>query len=352
LRIAQVAPLVEAVPPKLYGGTERIVSFLTEELIGLGHEVTLFASGDSATSARLEPMCARALRLDPEMREPLAPHLMMLERVLRRTDEFDVIHFHLDYLPFMSFAQQATPCLTTQHGRLDFPEIWPLFRAHRWMSLVSISMAQRTPMPWANWAATIPHGLPERLLTMEEGRPSYLAFLGRLSPEKRVDRAIEIAGRVGLPLKIAAKIDRADQDYFNDGIKPLLALPHVEFVGEIADAEKASFLAGAHALLFPIDWPEPFGLVMIEAMACGVPVIACRRGSVPEVIEDGLTGFLVDNIEEAVRAVDRLPQLSRAAIRARFMNRFTARRMAEDYSALYERLAHGGRQLAKDVAAE
>jgi glycosyltransferase involved in cell wall biosynthesis len=338
LRIAQIAPLTEAVPPKLYGGTERIVSFLTEELTQLGHEVTLFASADSITSARLVPMCERALRFGSNIKEPLALHLSMLERVLRRAGEFDILHFHLDYLPFIPFARQVRPCLTTQHGRLDIPEIWPLFRAHPWMSQVSISAAQRAPMPWANWAATIPHGLPERLLEPQDTRPSYLAFLGRISLEKCVDRAIEIAGRACMKIKIAAKVDRSDRDYFDEKIRPMLAQPHVEYIGEISDTEKATFLSGAHALLFPIDWPEPFGLVMIEAMACGVPVVAYPHGSVPEVIEDGRTGFLVDSIEGAVRAVDRLPSLARAAVRARFEERFTARRMAADYSVLYARL--------------
>jgi glycosyltransferase involved in cell wall biosynthesis len=352
MRIAQIAPLTEAVPPKLYGGTERIVSFLTEELVRLGHDVTLFASGDAITSATLAPMCARALRLDPGVRDAMAPHLMMLETVFRRADEFDVLHSHLDYWPFSLLTRQPTPFLTTLHGRLDLPEIWPHFEAHACAPLVSISNAQRAPMPWANWAGTIHHGLPERLLTPnEDAAPSYLAFLGRIAPEKRVDRAIEIAGRCGLPLKIAAKVDRVDRDYFQERIRPLLAQPHVEFVGEIADAEKAAFLSAAHALLFPIEWPEPFGLVMIEAMACGVPVIAFDHGSVPEVVEHGLTGFVVGDVEGAVAAVERLPALPRAAVRARFEERFTARRMAEDYAALYARLARGRPPRMRAVAA-
>jgi len=338
MRIAQIAPLTEAVPPKFYGGTERVVSFLTEELVALGHDVTLFASGDSVTAARLEPMCPRALRLDPEVRDALAPHLMMLERVFRRAGEFDVLHFHLDYLPFSLFSRQATPFVTTLHGRLDLPEIWPLYETHAQAPLVAISASQRAQMDWANWAATIHHGLPEQLLKPVPAKPSYLAFLGRIAPEKRVDRAIKIAGRSGMPLKIAAKVDRADQDYFDSRIRPLLAQPHVEFIGEIGDHEKAEFLSGAQALLFPIDWPEPFGLVLIEAMACGTPVIAYEQGSVQEIIEDGITGFLVDGISSAVEAVGRLPSLSRAVVRRRFEERFTARRMAEDYVAMYRRL--------------
>lgn len=338
MRIAQVAPLAEAVPPKLYGGTERIVSFLTEELVALGHEVTLFASGDSVTAARLEAMCPRALRLDPGVRDPNAPTFVMLESVLRRAREFDIIHFHLDYWPFSLFARQPTPFLTTLHGRLDLPEIWPLYRLHGRVPLVSISDSQRAPMPWANWAATIHHGLPAGLLAPRPVRPSYLAFLGRIAPEKRVDRAIEIAEAVGMPLLIAAKVDRVDRDYFEERIRPMLSRPRVEFIGEIGDADKAEFLSGAHALLFPIDWPEPFGLVMIEAMACGTPVIAFEGGSVREIVEDGRTGFVVNSIGEAAAAVRRLPTLSRAAVRRRFEERFTARRMAEDYVALYRAL--------------
>jgi glycosyltransferase involved in cell wall biosynthesis len=353
MRIAQIAPLTESVPPKLYGGTERIVSFLTEELVALGHDVTLFASGDSVTSARLEAMCPRALRLDPTVGDRMAPFFMMLETVLRRADEFDVLHFHLDYMPFSLFTRQPVPHVTTLHGRLDLPEIWPHYRTHREVPLISISESQRKPMAWASWAATIHHGLPETLLRPDPAaKPEYLAFIGRISPEKRVDRAIEIAGRAGLPLKIAAKVDRADQDYFEEQIRPLLAQPHVEYIGEIADAEKGAFLAGAHALLFPIDWPEPFGLVMIEAMACGVPVIAFNHGSVPEVLEEGRTGFLVNDLDAAVRAVDRLPQLSRAAVRRRFEERFTARRMAEDHVALYERLVRAKLPPMRAIAAE
>jgi len=352
LRIAQIAPLTEAVPPKLYGGTERVVSFLTEELVALGHDVTLFASGDSVTAARLVPMCPRALRLDPEVRDPLAPHLSMLEQIYRRAGEFDILHFHLDYLPFSLFSRQPTPFVTTLHGRLDLPEIWPLYEMHSRAPLVAISASQRAQMHWANWAATIHHGLPERLLQPVPAEPSYLAFLGRIAPEKRVDRAIRIAGRSGVPLKIAAKVDRADQDYFDSRIRPLLAQPHVEFIGEIGDHEKAEFLSGAHALLFPIDWPEPFGLVLIEAMACGTPVITYGHGSVREIIEDGITGFIVEDIPGAVEAVRRLPGLSRAAVRRRFEERFTGRRMAEDYVAMYRGLVQRQEALLQRMAAE
>lgn len=339
MRIAQIAPLAEAVPPKLYGGTERVVSYLTEELVALGHDVTLFASGDSVTTATLAPMSPQALRLDKTIGDPNAPVFLMLERVLRRAHEFDILHFHLDYMPFSLFTRQPTPHVTTLHGRLDLKEIWGHYELHRDVPLISISDSQRRPMAWANWARTIHHGLPQNLFRPTPGaKPSYLAFLGRISPEKRVDRAIEIAGRAGMKLKIAAKVDRADRDYFEQTIEPLLAQPHVEFIGEIGDHQKAEFLSNAQALLFPINWPEPFGLVMIEAMACGTPVIAYNHGSVPEVMQDGLTGFIVDGEDAAVEAVGRLPLLSREAIRAEFDKRFTARRMAEEHVALYEEL--------------
>jgi glycosyltransferase involved in cell wall biosynthesis len=325
------------VPPKLYGGTERVISWLTEELVALGHDVTLFASGDSVTTARLEPMWPTALRLDGSVRDPNALHMMMIEQVCRRAREFDLLHFHLDYYPFSAVSRQSTPSITTLHGRLDLPEHQPVFETFSTMPVVSISTAQRRPAPGANWVAAIHHGLPENLLTPQPAMPSYLAFLGRISPEKRVDRAIHIAERCGLKLKIAAKVDPVDQDYFNE-IRPLLAKPHVEFIGEINDAEKSQFLSEAIALIVPIDWPEPFGLVMIEAMACGAPVIAFNRGSVPEVIEDGVTGFVVEDETSAVGAVRQLSRLSRPAIRQRFEERFTARRMAKDYLACYRTL--------------
>lgn len=338
MRIAQVAPLTEAVPPQLYGGTERIVHWLTEELVALGHDVTLFASGDSRTSAKLEAMWPRALRLDGSIRDPNALHMAMLERVRQQSDTFDFLHFHLDYYPFSLFARQATPFLTTLHGRLDLPEHQPTFDTFSSAPVVSISNAQRRPVPQARWVRTIHHGLPENLLVPQPAKPHYLAFLGRIAPEKRADLAIRIAERCGIPLKIAAKVDRADIDYYEEKIRPLLNSPNVEYIGEIGDKDKSSFLSGALALLVPIDWPEPFGLVMIEAMACGTPVIAFNRGSVPEVVDDGLTGFVVEDELSAIGAVNRLDQLSRKKIRARFEERFTARRMALDYLATYRSL--------------
>jgi glycosyltransferase involved in cell wall biosynthesis len=338
MRIAQVAPLTEAVPPTLYGGTERVISWLTEELVGLGHDVTLFASGDSLTSAKLEAMWPRALRLDGTVRDPNALNMMMIEQVYRRSREFDLIHMHLDYFPFSLMSRQPTPFMTTLHGRLDLPEHHPTFDVFSGIPVVSISNSQRRPIPKANWVGTVHHGLPADLLQPQAVQPSYLAFLGRISPEKRLDRAIGIASRCGLPLKIAAKVDRADQDYFDETIAPLLLTPGVEFIGEIGDEQKSEFLSGAIALLVPIDWPEPFGLVMIEAMACGTPVIAFNRGSVPEVIEDGLTGFVVEDETSAASAVRQIGGLSRNAIRRRFEERFTARRMAEDYVRLYRSL--------------
>ncbi len=338
MRIAQISPLTEAVPPKLYGGTERVISWLTEDLVALGHDVTLFASGDSVTSAKLEPMWPRALRLDGSVRDPNALHMTMVEEVYRRAQEFDLLHFHIDYYPFSLMSRQPTPFVTTLHGRLDLPEHQPMFHTFSSIPLISISASQRRPAPNANWVGTVHHGLPENLLTPQPAKPSYLAFLGRISPEKGVDRAIRIAERCGLPLKIAAKVDAADRDYYEDDIRPLLSKPHVEFIGEISDAQKPEFLSGAIALVVPIDWPEPFGLVMIEAMACGTPVIAFNRGSVPEIIEDGLTGFIVEDETSAVGAIRGLPSLSRAAVRKRFEERFTSRRMAERYLKVYREL--------------
>ena len=340
MRIAQVAPLTEAVPPKLYGGTERVVYWLTEELIALGHEVTLFASGDSVTSAKLEAAWPRALRLDGSVRDPNALHMMMLERVYRQAADFDILHCHLDYYPFSLFSRQATPFVTTLHGRLDLPEHQPVFDTFSSVPVVSISNAQRRPLPQANWVRTVYHGLPERLLEPKPVKPSYFAFLGRIAPEKGIDRAIRIAEHCGVPLKIAAKVDRADREYFDEQIHPQIkAASNVEFIGEISDREKADFLSGAIVLLVPIDWPEPFGLVMIEAMACGTPVIAYNRGSAPEVIDEGISGFIVEDETGAIGAVDRLGQLSRARIRQQFEKRFTARRMAQDYLAVYRSLA-------------
>jgi glycosyltransferase involved in cell wall biosynthesis len=338
MRIAQVAPLTEAIPPKLYGGTERVVHWLTEELVALGHDVTLFASGDSCTSATLEAVWPRALRLDGAIRDPNALHMMMLERVRQQAADFDLLHFHLDYYPFSLFLRQSTPFVTTLHGRLDLPEHQPVFAAFSAAPVVSISDSQRRPLPHAGWVRTIHHGLPESLLRPLPGSRDYLAFLGRIAPEKAPDRAIRIAERCGIPLKIAAKVDSADRDYFEEKIRPMIRPPLIEYLGEIGDHEKSTFLSGAQALLSTIDWPEPFGLVMIEAMACGTPVIASNRGSVPEVIEDGLTGFIVEDETSAVAAIKRLPELSTEKVRARFEQRFTARRMATDYLSVYRRL--------------
>ncbi|MFC5067551.1 glycosyltransferase family 4 protein [Flaviflagellibacter deserti] len=335
MRIAQIAPLTEAVPPTLYGGTERVISWLTEELVALGHDVTLFASGDSRTSAKLEAIWPRALRLDGTVRDPNALHMMMIEHVYRRSDEFDLMHFHLDYYPFSLMSGQSTPFVTTLHGRLDLPEHQPVFETFSEVPVVSISDAQRRPVQEANWTATVHHGLPADLLTPQPVVPSYLAFLGRISPEKRLDRAIDIAQRCGLPLKIAAKVDRADQDYFDETIRPYLGTDGIEYIGEINDGQKADFLSGAIALLVPVDWPEPFGLVMIEAMACGTPVIAFNRGSVSEVVEHGVTGFVVEDQTSAVGAVRNLDSLSRPMIRRRFEERFTARQMTEQYLDVY-----------------
>jgi glycosyltransferase involved in cell wall biosynthesis len=339
MRIAQVAPLTEAIPPKLYGGTERVVSWLTEELVALGHDVTLFASGDSRTRARLESIWPRALRLDGKVRDPMALHMAMLERVYECADRFDVLHFHLDYFPFSLFSRSATPFITTLHGRLDLPEHQVVFDAFDRAPVISISDAQRRPVPRAHWIDTIHHGLPADLLKPCPVKPQYLAFLGRIAPEKAVDQAIGIARRAGLPLKIAAKVDPVDREYFERDIRPLLGLPGIEYIGEISDAQKPDFLSGAIGLLMPIDWPEPFGLVMIEAMACGTPVVAYPSGAVPEIVEDGVTGFVVTSEAAAVDAVHRLPELSRGRIRTRFEERFTARRMAMDYLAVYRRMA-------------
>lgn len=339
MRIAQIAPLHEAVPPKFYGGTERVVSYLTEALVEMGHDVTLFASGDSQTSAKLEAVWPQALRLDPSVRDTMAPHMLLLEEVRRRADEFDVLHFHIDYYPFSLFSRQQVPFLTTLHGRLDLPELQPIFNIFNEAPVVSISDNQRKPLPQANWLSTVYHGLPENLLTpVKDSKHEYLAFLGRISPEKCVDRAIRIAEQVGMPIKIAAKLDRADRAYYEEKIKPLFALPHVEYIGEINESQKSEFLGNAAALLFPIDWPEPFGLVMIEAMACGTPVIAFKRGSVPEVIENGVSGFVVEDELSAVAACKRLHTLPRERVRQAFEERFSSHVMAANYVKNYEEL--------------
>jgi glycosyltransferase involved in cell wall biosynthesis len=339
VKIAQVSPLYESVPPRLYGGTERVVSYLTEELVRQGHDVTLFASGDSVTRARLVSPCDQALRLDPRCQDPLAYHMIQLAQVFDRAEQFDVIHFHVDYLHYPYSSRQPVPHVTTLHGRLDMPDLAPLYRAFDEVPVVSISNAQRAPLPWLNWQATVHHGLPLGFQRRREEPGSYFAFLGRISREKRVDRAIEIACRAGVPLKIAAKIDRADREYYERDIAHLLDHPLVEYVGEIGEDQKEDFLGGAAAVLFPVDWPEPFGLVMIEAMACGTPVIAWRCGSVPEVIDEGVTGFVVDSIEDAVPAARRALELSRVACRRRFEERFSVQRMARDYVSVYEQLA-------------
>jgi glycosyltransferase involved in cell wall biosynthesis len=340
MRIAEIAPLYESVPPKLYGGTERVVSCLTEALVSQGHNVTLFASGDSVTQAELRPGCRRALRMDPLNVDALADHVLMAEQVLQASDEFDVVHSHIDYTPYPLWRRMKTPRVTTLHGRLNISNLRSLYQEFFDEPVISISNHQRQPLPWANWQTTIYHGLPTDLYRPRSGSGGYLAFLGRVSPEKRVDHAIEIAMRAGLPLKIAAKIDKQDQDYFQANIKPLLKCRDVEYVGEIGDAEKNAFLGDALALLFPIDWPEPFGLVMIEAMACGTPIIARARGSVPEIIDDGVTGYIVHNVEEAVQAVTKVSSLSRKRCRQIFEERFTADRMARDYVCVFEQLTH------------
>jgi glycosyltransferase involved in cell wall biosynthesis len=340
MKIAQIAPLAESVPPRLYGGTERVVSYLTEELVRLGHDVTLFASGDSQTSARLVACAPRALRLDPSVTDALPHHLLMIERVRSRVHEFDVLHFHVDQVHLPLFRPYARKSITTLHGRLDVADLAALYREFDEMPLVSISDSQRKPLPFANWAGTVYHGLAEPVCPFNPGpRGNYLAFLGRMSPEKGVERAIEIARRAGRRLRIAAKIDRTEEDYYRSRVAPLLSDPLVDFIGEVGEAEKPGFLGNAAALLFPIDWPEPFGLAMIEAMSCGTPVIAWPHGAVPEIVEHGVTGLLVGSIEEAVRAVNEAPRLDRAAVRRRFEERFSASRMARDYLAIYRSLA-------------
>jgi glycosyltransferase involved in cell wall biosynthesis len=341
MKIAQIAPLSECVPPKLYGGTERIVSYLSEQLVHLGHDVTLFASGDSQTSARLVPCSEAALRLSPAVKDHLPYHIIMLDRVHRRANEFDVLHFHIDLLHFPLIRHIAGRTVTTLHGRLDLPDLKPFYATFPEVPLVSISHYQRQPLPQeVNWVANVYHGLPKDLLAFtREPVGNYLAFLGRISPEKRPDRAIEIAVRAGMPLKIAAKIDKVDQAYWEVIIQPLVkAHQNVEFIGEIDERQKAEFLGNASALLFPIDWPEPFGLVMIEAMACGTPVIAFRSGSVPEIIDHGMTGFIVDTVDEAIDAVSRLDKLDRTKVRRGFEERFAVERMAKQYLEIYRNL--------------
>jgi glycosyltransferase involved in cell wall biosynthesis len=358
MRIAQIAPLMESIPPRLYGGSERIVSWLTEELVAQGHDVTLFASGQSITAARLVPCCAQPLRLNPAVRDVIPYYMMMLDKVRATAGEFDILHFHIDQFHFPIFHDQAQRTVTTLHGRQDLPDLKHLYAGFPEMPLVSISNAQRAPIPHANFADTVYHGLPPGLLTPTL-RPSggYLAFLGRISPEKGIDRAIAIARAVGLPLRIAAKIDRVDEAYFRSEIEPLLQGPGVTYIGEIDDRHKSRFLGDARALLFPIAWPEPFGLAMIEAMACGTPVLAFRNGAVNEVIDEGVTGHVVDGMDDAVRVLERVLALDRGRVRQRFDERFCVSRMARDYVSIYERLigkplAHAPERAASVVTAK
>lgn len=351
MRIAQIAPLIESVPPKLYGGTERVVSNLTEELVRLGHDVTLFASGDSLTSAELVPCVPRAIRLNPDIRDPLAYLILMLEKVRSMADRFDILHFHIDYVHFPIFRDIASRTVTTLHGRLDLPDLPSLYAEFDDLPLVSISDYQRHPLPNACWAKTVYHGLPTSAYPLNE-YPSgdYLAFLGRVHHEKRPDRAIEIAIAAGMPIKIAAKIDKDGEEYFHSVVEPMLDHPLVEFIGEIGEKDKAEFLGNARAVLFPIDWPEPFGLIMIESIACGTPVIAWPNGSVPEIIEDGVTGFHVNSIEEATAAVAKAATLDRKRIRAEFEERFSVRRMTKDYLAVYDQLLRQDKTKAPKLA--
>jgi glycosyltransferase involved in cell wall biosynthesis len=339
MKIAQIAPLMESVPPRLYGGTERIVSYLTDELVRLGHDVTLFASGDSVSSANLVPCAAMALRLDPNVRDPIPYYMLMLDRVRQYADDFDILHFHIDQFHFPLFRPMANRTVTTLHGRQDLPDLKPLYFGFSDMPLVSISNSQRRPVPNANFVDTVYHGLPAHLLKPNYNPGGdYVAFLGRISPEKRPDRAIMIARAMGIPIKIAAKVDKVDEAYFRTTVEPLLDQPGVEFIGEIDEFGKSEFLGNARALLFPIDWPEPFGLSMIEAMACGTPVLAFRCGSVPEIIDPGVTGLIVDTMEEAVSTLPQVLALDRHVVRRRFEERFSVTRMAKNYLHVYRSL--------------
>jgi glycosyltransferase involved in cell wall biosynthesis len=336
MRIAQIAPLIESVPPRFYGGTERIVSYLCEELVAQGHDVTLFASAESRTSAKLVPCCDQALRLDPTVRDVIPYYMLMLDKVRGMASQFDIIHFHIDQFHFPIFRDLSHKTLTTLHGRQDLPDLKKLYVGFPEMPLVSISLAQRAPLPNVSFVGNVPHGLPRDLLCPSlNARGGYLAFLGRIAPEKRVDRAIEIARAVGLPLKIAAKVDRVDEEYFHSEIEPLLHQPGIEYIGEIDDRAKSRFLGDARALLFPIDWPEPFGLVMIEAMACGTPVLAFHRGATHEVVDAGVTGYVAENVGEAICKIGSVLALDRGQVRRRFEERFTAGRMTRDYLDIY-----------------
>jgi len=346
MKIAQIAPLMESVPPRLYGGTERVVSHLTEELVRQGHDVTLFASGDSVTSARLAPCSEQAIRLNPAIRDYIPHYMVMLDRLRIAAHSFDILHFHIDAFQMPLFREMASKTVTTLHGRQDLPDMQFLYRAIPEMPLVSISNAQRAPIPDANFVKTVYHGLPLDLFPPTyEPRGGYLAFLGRISQEKRPDRAIEMASALGMPLKIAAKVDKADEAYFRETIAPLLSRPGIEFLGEIGERDKASFLGEARALLFPIDWPEPFGLVMIEAMACATPVLAFRCGSTPEIIDQRVTGCLVGSLDEAIRVMPELLRIDRRGVRRRFEERFSAQRMANDYLSVYRSVSRSGAEL-------
>lgn len=338
MRIAQVSPLYESVPPKFYGGTERVVHYLTETLVKEGHEVTLFASADSHSSAELDPCCEQSLRLDRNVQDSLPHHLRMIEKVAQRANEFDIIHFHVDYLSFPLARRINVPQLATMHGRLDLPDLPTIFTEFNDAAVVSISHAQRAPLPHANWVGNVYHGLPAGLHEASTSPGSYFAFLGRISPEKGIERAIQIAKLVNVPLKIAAKISDADRQYFHEVVEPLLQHPLIEFVGEIGEAQKGDFLRGARALLFPIDWPEPFGLVMIEAMACGTPVLAFKHGSVPEVMRDGVSGRVVQSMPEAVAAARTIHEMDRREVRKQFESRFSAERMTDGYLDIYSEL--------------
>lgn len=347
MRIAQIAPLYESVPPRLYGGTERVVSYLTEALVDLGHDVTLYASGDSVTRAKLRPVCERALRMDELSVDACADHVLMSEMIFQECGEFDIVHSHIDYWGFPFLRRMATPSVTTLHGRLDSPNLRRLYQEFNDMPVISISDRQRQPLPWANWQMTVHHGLPETLYSFHEKPGNYLAFIGRICPEKRVDDAIEVARRAGLPLKIAAKVDKADREYFQTVIKPLLH-GDVEFIGEIGEKNKDEFLGNALALLFMIDWPEPFGVAMIESLACGTPVIARARGSVPEIIEHGTNGYMVESLEEAESAIREIHQIARKRCRESFEKRFSAIRMARDYETAYEKQIRNARLSAAE----
>ena len=341
MRIAQVAPLHESVPPKTYGGTERVVALLTRELVAAGHDVTLYATADSQTPARLKPVCGRPIRDNPVYVDPVALHIQMIEQVLEDSAEYDLVHFHTDVLHLPFLRDLPCPSLTTLHGRLDLSHLVTVYAEHTDAPLISISNAQRAPLPDVHWAGTVYHGIGRDELSLSSPRDGYLAFLGRISPEKRPDKAIEIALEAGMKIKLAAKIDPVDREYYDQVVKPLLAHKDVEFVGEVNPCEKAAFLQGAAALLFPIDWPEPFGLVMIEAMACGTPVVAWNRGSVPEVIDEGVTGFVVETDEQAAEALARCAGFDRRACRARFEQRFLSDRMMRDYVRHYEEMIDG-----------